>query len=146
MSAVPILSKPACDVSVDVIGYDGDLVLKCACGWRKEYPDHSWGRQVVRPADLMRDELEHLGPRRIGVRINANVKMSRGKATAQAIHAVLTLLRIHPESAVIVLGGNPADITPMPAVIRDAGRTELAPGTLTAGATWLGPTERMERE
>jgi peptidyl-tRNA hydrolase, PTH2 family len=34
-----------------------------------------------------------------------------------------------------VLGGRPDEVAAMDVVVRDAGRTEVAPGTLTAGAT-----------
>jgi len=33
-----------------------------------------------------------------------------------------------------VLGGRPDEVAAMDVVVRDAGRTEVAPGTLTAGA------------
>jgi PTH2 family peptidyl-tRNA hydrolase len=88
---------------------------------------------------------------RLLVRLNSNIKMTRGKAAAQAIHAALLLLRAHPGTPVIVLGGKPSEIEVMPAQIRDAGRTELEPGTLTAGADWswsegLPPARTMDEK
>lgn len=136
-------SPPEHHVTVTTFGYDGELMLECPCGWEERFNNDT--RFSITPAEVMRAQLAHEGPRKLGVLLNSNVTMSRGKATAQAIHAVLQLLGIHHEGAVIVLGGNPADITALPSVIRDAGRTEIPAGTLTAGATWLGPNERMER-
>lgn len=82
------------------------------------------------------------GDEEIRVLLNSNVKMSRGKAAAQAIHAVLIAYGI-PHGRVVVLGGSPAEIAEMPATVRDAGLTEVEPGTLTAGARVKGqePTQ-----
>lgn len=69
--------------------------------------------------------------------LNANVTMSRGKAAAQAVHAALLLLDVHPNTPVIVIGGSPGDLAREGEVeVRDAGRTEVEPGTLTAVAFW----------
>ncbi|TGB42992.1 hypothetical protein EJD98_10275 [Mycolicibacterium peregrinum] len=74
--------------------------------------------------------------RRLVVRVNSNAKMSRGKAAAHAVHAALKLYGIEYEHPVIVIGGKPDEILAQTVHVRDAGRTELEPGTLTAGASW----------
>lgn len=74
--------------------------------------------------------------RRLVIRVNQNVTMSRGKYAAQAVHAALLALGVHPDCPVVVLGGKPDELLAMPVQVRDAGRTELAPGTLTAAAEW----------
>jgi PTH2 family peptidyl-tRNA hydrolase len=73
---------------------------------------------------------------RMRIVLNGNAKMTRGKAAAQAVHAALMLLGVHPGTPVVVVGGKRADVEAMPIQVRDAGWTELAPGTLTAGAEW----------
>ena len=70
----------------------------------------------------------------VRVLVNTNVSMSRHKAAAQAVHAALAAFGIH-HGRVVVLGGRPDEVAAMDVVVRDAGRTEVAPGTLTAGAT-----------
>jgi peptidyl-tRNA hydrolase, PTH2 family len=82
--------------------------------------------QVVQPAS----------ERRLVVTVNGDVKMTRGKYAAQAVHAALMALGVHPGCPVVVLGGKARDIAAMPIQVRDAGRTEVEPGTLTAGAKW----------
>jgi PTH2 family peptidyl-tRNA hydrolase len=66
---------------------------------------------------------------------NGNVRMSPGKLAAQAVHAALLLYGI-PHGSVVVLNGRPNQIRQMPAQIKDAGLTEIARGTLTAGAVF----------
>lgn len=68
--------------------------------------------------------------------MNTNIKMSRGKYAAHAVHAALMAAGVHPDIPVVVLGAKPRDIENMKTHIRDAGRTELEPGTLTAGTDW----------
>jgi PTH2 family peptidyl-tRNA hydrolase len=70
------------------------------------------------------------------IRLNNNVTMTRGKSAAQAVHAALLLLGVHHNGPVVVLGGSKADVEAMPVRVHDSGRTEVAPGTLTAGAEW----------
>lgn len=65
--------------------------------------------------------------------VNSNAKMSRGKYAAQAVHAALSAAGVHPGCPVIVLGATPAEIEKCSVKVYDAGVTELAPGTLTAG-------------
>lgn len=74
--------------------------------------------------------------RKLIILVNDRVKMSRGKYAAQAVHAALLALGVHPEVPVIVLGGRPSEIAGMRTTVRDAGRTEVEPGTLTAGTDW----------
>ena len=65
--------------------------------------------------------------------ILANSNTSRGKFAAAAVHAALAHYGID-HGAVIVLGATPGVIeTECELVIRDAGRTEVTPGTVTAG-------------
>ena len=72
----------------------------------------------------------------VHILVNTNVSMSRHKAAAQAVHAALAAFGI-PHGRVVVLGGRPDEVAALDVVVRDAGRTEVAPGTLTAGATLL---------
>ena len=65
--------------------------------------------------------------------ILANKNVSRGKMAAAAVHAALMHYGI-PHGAVIVLGASPGRIEgECSLIIRDAGRTEVEPGTVTAG-------------
>lgn len=65
--------------------------------------------------------------------IYANSNTSRGKFAAAAVHAALNWYG-HDHRAVIVLGAKPKDIEAECAlVVHDAGRTEVVPGTATAG-------------
>ena len=72
----------------------------------------------------------------VRILLNGDVTMSRGKACAQAVHAALRAFDV-PQSRVVVLNGTTDEVAAMPVVIRDAGLTEVAPGTMTAGATVL---------
>ena len=82
--------------------------------------------------------------RKLVVLVDSGAKMSRGKYAAQAIHAALTLVGAHPDTAVVVLGAKRSEIEDCPVQIRDAGRTEVVPGTLTAGARWSDGTTCAE--
>lgn len=63
----------------------------------------------------------------------ANSNTSRGKFAAAAVHAALNWYGID-HRAVIVLGAKPGDIEEHGLlVVHDAGRTEVVPGTATAG-------------
>ncbi|BDZ52375.1 hypothetical protein GCM10025867_46160 (plasmid) [Frondihabitans sucicola] len=68
--------------------------------------------------------------------VNTGAKMSRGKYAAQAVHAALIAVGAHPGTPVVVLGGSREQIEALPTQVRDAGRTEVEPGTLTAGTNW----------
>jgi PTH2 family peptidyl-tRNA hydrolase len=76
----------------------------------------------------------------VRILLNSNANMTRGKACAQAVHAALIAFDI-PHGRVVVLGGKPAELEAMSVQVRDAGRTELEPGTLTAGATLVVGTD-----
>lgn len=65
--------------------------------------------------------------------IYANSNVSRGKFAAAAVHAALNHYGID-HGAVIVLGAKPGVIeAECTDVVHDAGRTEVDPGTVTAG-------------
>ena len=66
--------------------------------------------------------------------INNNVKMSRGKMAAQAVHAALKAHGIQ-HGRVIVLGAPRSEVEKCKVKIYDAGKTEIDPGTLTAGGS-----------
>lgn len=85
-------------------------------------------------------EITIRGDETVRVIVNTNVKMSRGKMAAQAIHAALLAYGI-PHGRVLVLGGRPGDIENMTTVIHDAGLTEVAPGAVTAGCELEVPGE-----
>lgn len=74
---------------------------------------------------------------RIRVFVNTNLTWSRGKMAAHVAHAVLQAAGVHPEVPIVVLGGKPRDIREMATFIEDEGRTELEPGTLTAGTDYV---------
>lgn len=74
--------------------------------------------------------------RRLVVVVNSNLAMSRGKYASQAVHAALLHLGAHPGVPVVVLGGTRSDVEACETHVHDAGRTEVEPGTLTAGARW----------
>ena len=84
--------------------------------------------------------------RRLVILVNDRAHMSRGKYAAQAVHAALEALGVHPGVPVIVLGGSPAEIAEMRITVRDAGRTEVEPGTLTAGTDWRTEDEDASGE
>lgn len=69
--------------------------------------------------------------------VNSDAKMSRGKYAAQAVHAALLAMGAHPGTPVVVLGARRSEIAKMRTVVHDAGRTEVEPGTLTAGTNWI---------
>lgn len=65
--------------------------------------------------------------------IHTNKNVSRGKAAAAAVHAALAHYGIE-HGAVIVLSASPGAIERQCSqVVYDAGRTEVKPGTVTAG-------------
>lgn len=85
-------------------------------------------------------EIELYGDEEVRVLINDNVKMTSGKRAAQAVHAALFAYGI-PHGRVVVLGGKPRELLEMQVQVRDAGRTEIAPGTMTAGASIIPSQE-----
>jgi len=71
------------------------------------------------------------GEERLTIKANSNV--SRGKFAAAAVHAALNHYGFD-HGAVIVLGAKPSEIeAECVDVVHDAGRTEVDPGTVTAG-------------
>lgn len=78
---------------------------------------------------------------RIRVFVNTNLgkSWSRGKMAAHVAHAVLRAAGVHPGTPIVVLGAKPRDIEGMRTYIRDKGRTELQPGTITAGTDYVFP-------
>lgn len=86
------------------------------------------------------------GERRLVILVNDRIRMSRGKYAAQAVHAALLALGVHPECPVIVLGGSPAEISKLKTTVFDAGLTEVSPNTLTAGTDWEEDSENSDRE
>lgn len=75
----------------------------------------------------------------VRILLNNNIKMTPGKAAAQAVHAALAAYGIE-HGSVVVLHGSVRNVNQMDVQIHDAGLTELKPGTLTAGAS-LEPVE-----
>lgn len=63
------------------------------------------------------------------------------KLAAHAVHAALVALGVHPDCKVVVLDAGPTKIEQMTTVIHDAGHTQLAPGTMTAGTNWPEDSE-----
>lgn len=72
-------------------------------------------------------------PLRIWWNKNLRGKISPGKLAAHAAHAALHAYGIRYTHPIVVLGAGRGRIEAMEVVIRDEGRTELTPGTVTAG-------------
>lgn len=77
--------------------------------------------------------------RKLVIVVNDRTRMSRGKYAAQAVHAALLALGVHPDVPVVVLGGSASEIARMKTTVQDAGMTEVKPGTITAGTNWGAP-------
>lgn len=87
-----------------------------------------WGNKKLIPVPAKQN---------VRILLNNNVKMTPGKAAAQAVHAALLAYGIE-HGSVVVLQGSKVKIEAMDVQVRDAGLTELKPGTLTAGASLEG--------
>ncbi|UOE45921.1 hypothetical protein [Agromyces larvae] len=72
-------------------------------------------------------------PLRIWWNKNLHGKISPGKLAAHAAHAALRAYGIEYDHPIVVLAAGRGRIESMPITVRDEGRTELEPGTLTAG-------------
>lgn len=94
-------------------------------------PLAQWLRTVTDPVTV--DE------KRLVIYLNNDAGMSRGKAAAQAVHAALLAFGVHPGVPVVVLGERASEVENHVTVVRDAGRTEIEPGTVTAGTDWREP-------
>lgn len=70
----------------------------------------------------------------VRIKYNRSLKMSPGKLAAQAVHAALRAYGID-HGSVVVLEGTATQVRQMDVQIQDAGLTEVAPGSLTAGAS-----------
>jgi PTH2 family peptidyl-tRNA hydrolase len=79
---------------------------------------------------------------KIRIYVNSNSHMSRGKYAAAAVHAALTAAGAHPGLPVVVLGAQRDHVVKHETVIYDAGRTEVEPGTPTAGTDWTPASTR----
>lgn len=89
------------------------------------------GRVIVETATTEDDAAAE--PMRIWWNKNLRGKISPGKLAAHAAHAALTAYGIRYDHPIVVLGAGRAKIEQMEVRIRDAGLTELPPGTLTTG-------------
>lgn len=78
---------------------------------------------------------------KIKIFINSNANMSRGKYAAHAVHAALKAVGYKNDLPVVVLGAPRAEVEKLAITIKDAGKTELEPGTLTAGTDWAPEAE-----
>ena len=90
-----------------------------------------------------RAKVEHGKPEKLRIYINRKLEgiISPNKRAAHAVHAALEAFGVHPGVKVIVLDKGPTEIEKMSTHIRDAGHTELEPGTLTAGTNWPADSE-----
>ena len=79
---------------------------------------------------------EHGKLEKLRIYVNRKLDWSPNKRAAHAVHAALTAFGVHPGVKVVVLDAGPTKIEEMSVAIRDAGHTELEPGTLTAGTNW----------
>ena len=102
-------------------------------------------QQAVDEIERLRDALNppHGKPEKLRIYLNRNLrdKATPNKLAAHAVHAALQAFGVHPGVKVIVLDAGPTKIEQMRVSIRDAGHTELEPGTLTAGTNWPADSE-----
>lgn len=100
-------------------------------------------KEAAKAIEELRRPVPHGKPEKLRIYINRKLDgvISPNKRAAHAVHAALVAFGVHPGVKVIVLDKGPTVIEEMHTVIRDAGHTELAPGTLTAGTDWPGDSE-----
>lgn len=106
-------------------------------------------RLQVAGTDLPREEVPRCAAPLFVVRLAASLDMTTGKSAAQAAHAVFSVVRdvlspddrarwLEDPSRFDVVAAGDDDVATSavcaPVVIRDAGHTEIAPGSLTATA------------
>ena len=108
------------------------------------YPDDA-GRAAL-PVSLIQETIDALDPphgklEKLRIYINRKLDITPNKRAAHAVHAALQAFGVHPGVKVIVLDAGPTKIEEMRVSIRDAGHTELEPGTLTAGTNWPNDSE-----
>ena len=84
--------------------------------------------------------------------IRKDLKMSKGKMSAQAAHASWknqgmkkVILGVETEKELLKLRQDAEDSGLIVAIIADAGRTELAPGTVTAVGIGPADEEKIDR-
>ena len=102
----------------DVIRYARELVMSAA------YPEDGY-------ADKMR----------IYVNRSLDKIWTPNKRAAHVAHAALMAFGVHPGTKIVVLDAGPTKIEKMRTHVKDAGHTELEPGTLTAGTNWPEDSE-----
>lgn len=76
------------------------------------------------------------GNKKLRIYLNRTLDITPGKFAAHAVHAALLAFGVHPGVPVVVLEKGPTKIEQMRIHVRDAGHTELKPGTLTSGTDW----------
>lgn len=76
------------------------------------------------------------GEKKLRIYLNRKLDITPGKFAAHAVHAALLAFGVHPGVPVVVLEKGPTKIEEMRIHVRDAGHTELEPGTLTSGTDW----------
>lgn len=99
--------------------------------------------KAVAEIERLRAPVPHGKPEKLRIYISRKVAKiaTPNKIAAHAVHAALEAFGVHPGVKVIVLDKGPTEMENMRIVIRDAGHTELEPGTLTASTNWPADSE-----